>query len=71
MVVTCPVVVEGELRGELGHGQTAQERVAGVALEEPAPEGVEQHDTDPLAGSLGQQPLDGGRDVREAAHGNA
>jgi len=61
----------GKLSGELGHGEPAQEPVAGVALEQPAPEGVEQNDSDPLAGFLSQQPLDGGQAVREAAHGNA
>ena len=68
IVVMCAVVVERELARQRRHGEPAQERVAGVPLEEPAAERVEQDDRHPVALTARQQPLDRGGDVDERAH---
>jgi hypothetical protein len=61
----------GELRLQVGDLEPAQEGMARMALEEPAPEAVEQHDADPLALAADQQPLHVRRDVGEGAHARA
>jgi hypothetical protein len=62
--------VRGRGRRELGLDlrdlQPAQERVVGVALEEPPAEGVEQDDADAVVRPR-EQPLDLQRDVGEGA----